>query len=266
MSEPPVILSIGGSDSGAGAGVQADLKAIAASGGYAATVVTAVTAQNTAGVRSVHPIPLEIVADQLEAVLEDLPIRAVKTGLLGRAEVVALVAERVPGSVPLVVDPVLVNSAGRQIVDGATVQAYVERLAPRATVLTPNFREAALLTGMPIGDADALEVAALQLAAQFGTTVLVTGGHLAGDRVVDVLVIDGVATRHASPRVATRNVHGTGCSTASALATRLAEGLDPAAAYGLVRPWIQSALQSAAEWRLGAGQGPIDHFGVGRRG
>lgn len=258
---PPVILAIGGSDSGAAAGIQADLKAIAAHRGYATTVLTAVTAQNTTGVVATHPVPLETVAAQLEAVLSDYPVAAVKTGFLGRPGVVGTVTDRMPGGVPLVVDPVLVDSRGRQIVDDATVAAYRDLLAPVATLLTPNFREAALLSDSPVGDVASMVRAGRAIADRCGTAVLVTGGHLDGDEAVDVLVMDGEAITSTMPRLTTPNVHGTGCSTASAIATRMAAGASIREAVEGTRLWIHGAIAGASHWRLGAGQGGIDHFG-----
>jgi hydroxymethylpyrimidine/phosphomethylpyrimidine kinase len=258
---PPIVLAIGGSDSGAGAGIQADLKAIAANGGYAATAITAVTAQNTLGVRSVHPLPIDVVEAQIEAVLADLRVDAIKTGYLGRAEVVLAVATALDPSLPLVVDPVMVNSAGSRIVDDATVDAYRDVLASLATVLTPNFREAGILSGIEVTDVETMEAAGLRIARMSGAAVLVTGGHLATENAVDILVVGERSSRHEVERIASSNVHGTGCSTASAIATRLASGRSPSEAYDDVRPWLLNAISGSAGWRIGSGQGPIDHFG-----
>ncbi len=258
---PVIVLAIGGSDSGAGAGIQADLKAIAANGGYAATVVTAVTAQNTIGVDSVHHLPIDVVAAQIQAVLSDIAIGAVKTGFLGRPEVVQLVADHTPPGVPLVVDPVLVDSAGRQIVEDATVHAYRDILGPAAVLITPNFREAALLTGLRVGDVATMEEAAFHLSNGLGTAVLVKGGHLDGEMAIDVLVSNGEATRLSHPRVDSPNVHGTGCSTASAIALALASGDALDTAVAKTKTWISHSIVMAEEWRIGSGQGPIDPFG-----
>ncbi len=258
---PFIILAIGGSDSGAGAGIQADLKAISAMGGYAATVLTAVTAQNTVGVQSVHHLPIELVEAQIQAIVSDMSIAAVKTGFLGRSEIVRLIADQTPGGLPLVVDPVLVDSAGHQIVDDATIETYLQVLGPAATLITPNFREAALLSGLPVDDVAAMEEAASSLSDELGTAVLVKGGHLGGEMAVDILVSNGDTSRLTSTRIDSPNVHGTGCSTASAIALALAKGERLDVAVAKTKSWISESIAMAAGWRIGSGQGPINPFG-----
>jgi hydroxymethylpyrimidine/phosphomethylpyrimidine kinase len=275
---PPVALTIAGSDSGAGAGIQADLKAMSALGVFATTVVTAVTAQNTAEVTAVHPVPPEVVDAQITAVLADFPVAAVKTGMLAVTPTVRLVAERAAGGdLPsLVVDPVMVASTGRRLLDDEAVDVYRHQLVPRALVVTPNLFEAAILAGVdPEGatDVDAMVDLARRIHDLGPTWVLVKGGHLPGvhgagtgsgpapDRVADVL-FDGSEVRiFDDTRVVTRNNHGTGCSLASATAAWLARGADVPTAVAGARRLVHDALVGAADWNLGRGHGPLDPFG-----
>jgi hydroxymethylpyrimidine/phosphomethylpyrimidine kinase len=281
MTTPPVALTIAGSDSGAGAGLQADLKAMSACGVFATTVVTAVTAQNTAAVTAVHPVPTEVVAAQLDAVLDDFAVRAVKTGMLATAATVRLVAGRAEaGDLPsLVVDPVMVASTGRRLLDDDAVGAYRGRLVPSALLVTPNLVEAAILAGVaPTDDADVAVM--IDLAARVHalgpTWVLVKGGHLPGvhsagphpgpDQVTDVLFDGSDVTLLVRDRVATRNNHGTGCTLASATAALLATGLDVATAVARAKDFVHRALVGSAGWDLGRGHGPLDPFGWSRHG
>ena len=210
MSTPTVVMTIGGSDSGAGAGAQADLKTLSAHGVYATTVITAVTAQNTRVVERVQPVELDVVRAQIHALVTDLPPAAVKTGLLGRAEVVGLVAETA-GELPnLVVDPVLANRRGEVLVDTDAIESYRSVLIPAAVIATPSHREASLLTDLPIRDLDEQRVAAEALAKATGTTVVVTGGRLGAHQPID-MISNGVETTELTGRwVRSRNVHGTG--------------------------------------------------------
>ena len=272
---PPVALTIAGSDSGAGAGLQADLKAMSALGVFATTVVTAVTAQNTAAVTAVHPVPTDIVAAQLDAVLGDFAVVAVKTGMLATTGTVQLVADRAAaGELPsLVVDPVMVASTGRRLLDDDAVAAYRTRLVPHALVVTPNLYEAAILAGVePVEGADVDTMIELgRRIHDYGPTwVLVKGGHLPGvhdgdgpgpDRVADVLVGPTGIDVLDGPRVTTRNNHGTGCSLASATAALLARGMDVPDAVAGAKQFVHGALVGAAGWELGRGHGPLDPFG-----
>ena len=273
---PPVALTIAGSDSGAGAGLQADLKAMSALGVFAATVVTAVTAQNTAAVTAVHPVPTDVVGAQLDAVLDDFDVAAVKTGMLAAAPTVHLVADRAAaGDLPqLVVDPVMVASTGRRLLDGDAVAAYRDRLVPQALLVTPNLVEAAILAGVdPLEHADVAAMSALarRIHALGPRWVLVKGGHLPGvhglgpgpapDRVADVLFDGTDVVVLEDSFVVTRNNHGTGCSLASAAAALLARGADvPGAVVGAKR-FVHDALVGSSRWTLGRGHGPLDPFG-----
>jgi len=253
------VLTIAGSDSGAGAGVQADARTIHALGGYACVAITAITAQNTRGVRAWRAVPTALLAAQLEAVLSDLPIAAVKTGLLPGAAAVRAIArarEKFP-HLPLVVDPVIGSTSGTRFLDAAGLQALRRALLPRATLVTPNWPEAEALGGVSITSFSAAEAAAKNLAEQARCAVLVKGGHAPDARLCrDVLATpDGRVRWFSSPRVATRNTHGTGCVLSAAIATGLAHGLPLERAITLARSFLGRALRDGrgAAW---GGRGP----------
>jgi hydroxymethylpyrimidine/phosphomethylpyrimidine kinase len=260
---PPVALTIAGSDSGGGAGLQADLRAFASLGVFGASAVTAVTAQNTVGVDDVHVIPRDTVEAQLTAVLSDLPVAAVKTGMLATAELVRLVADRAAaGELPrLVVDPVLVSATGHQLLADDAVAVYRERLLPHALVVTPNLVEAGVLVGRELRDLDDARAAAEELAEDGPEVVVVKGGHGSGPRSVDIVVTrDGVHELSAE-RMSTANTHGTGCTFAAATAAGLARGADPLAALDLAKRYVTACIAGSVDWRLGQGCGPLDHLG-----
>lgn len=252
---PPVLLTVAGTDSGGAAGIAADLATFGDLGAHGACVVTAVTAQDTTGVRAVHPVPLAVVAAQLDAVLEDLPVAAVKTGMLGTADVVGLVADRAarPG-VPLVVDPVLVTTSGAVLADEAVVRAYVERLLPAADVVTPNLDEARTLVGLD-GPPERLA----SLLAGRGASVVLTGGGSSGT-CTDWVAVPGepaVPLRHAA--VETANDHGTGCTFSAALAVHLAHDIPLEVAARRAAAYTTGQLRLSRHWDLGRGRGPIAH-------
>ena len=260
---PKTVMTIGGSDSGAGAGIQADLKTLSAHGVFATTVVTAVTAQNTRGVEASEPIPAELVDAQIRVLYADLPPDAAKTGLLGRGDVVRLVAEHAWRMPNLVVDPVLVDRNGKVLVDRATIDGYRDILIPEAALATPNHREAALLADRPIRNEADQAAVARELARSTRTPILVTGGRMAGSQPVDVLS-DGFRTHRLPGRwVPSRNVHGTGDALSASIAARLAKGTGLLVAVAEARAWVARAIAGAATWELGRGEGPIDHFGWG---
>jgi hydroxymethylpyrimidine/phosphomethylpyrimidine kinase len=261
-----VALTIAGSDSGGGAGVQADLHTFAAHGVHGTSVITAVTAQNTRGVTAAEAIGAGLVRAQLDAVLADFDVAAVKTGMLGGGELLAVVAEyggadRLPN---LVVDPVMVTTTGDTLFAGDPA-AYLSDLGPLATVLTPNLIEAQLLLGRAIASVDDMREAARALATYGPRAVLVKGGHLGGGKTgaepaaIDVLWCDGQMLDLAAPRVATRNDHGTGCTLASAIAARIALDHPLAQAVAGAKAYVTEALKAGADWRLGAGPGPVHH-------
>ncbi|MGK5444266.1 bifunctional hydroxymethylpyrimidine kinase/phosphomethylpyrimidine kinase [Micromonospora sp. URMC 105] len=257
---PTTVLTIAGSDSGAGAGIQADLKVFAALGAYGTSVLTAVTAQNTRGVDAVLPLPPRTVSEQLDSVLGDFRVRAVKTGMLGTPAVADAVAEAAKaGRLPhLVVDPVLVATSGHPL---GVVEA-VERLLPYAEVATPNCAEAAALTGRPVTTVQEMAVAAEAIAAGGPAHVVVTGGDVdAGGESVDVLCGGGTTMLLRAPRVRTRHTHGTGCSFSAAIAVRLAAGDPVPVAVAAAKEYVTRALTGGRDWELGAGRGPLDHFG-----
>lgn len=262
---PPVALTIAGSDSGGGAGLQADLKTFAALGVFGTCAVTAVTAQNTRGVTDVLPVPPDVVVAQVEAVLDDLPVAAVKTGMLATGAVVQAVAGlAAAGRLPhLVVDPVMVASSGARLLDRDAEQSYVEQLLPHAHVLTPNLLEAQVLAGSTIDTLAEQQEAARALGALGPRVVVVKGGHAvkdAGDDAVDV-VWDGVRmTELRAPRVRTANDHGTGCTFASAVTAALAAGAPVTDALHRAKTYVAGAVRGGACWQLGGGHGPLDHF------
>lgn len=256
------VLSIAGSDSGGGAGIQADLKTFAALGCYGMTAITALTAQNTLGVSGIHGVPPEMLKAQLSAVLDDIGVDAVKIGMLHAPEIVRTVAWalRHYGVKQVVLDPVMVATSGDRLIAPDTVQVLVDELFPLATVVTPNLDEAALLLGRPIADAGELDAAARGLLALGAKAVLLKGGHLPGDEVADLLVSgDGPALRLASPRIASRNTHGTGCTLSSAIAAYLALGDPLEQAVAKARSYILQAIAQGADVYTGAGHGPLNH-------
>jgi hydroxymethylpyrimidine/phosphomethylpyrimidine kinase len=260
---PAVAMTIAGSDSGGGAGIQADLKTFAALGVFGTSVLTAVTAQNTVAVLGVRALEPAFVDLQIEAVLNDLPVAAVKTGMLSSAATVAVVARRAAaGDLPhLVVDPVMVTSTGTPLLDDDGVAAYLDLLLPHAAVCTPNMREAALLASMEVSDLDTMEGAARRLAEYGPGVVVVKGGHLGGEVAPDVVLAGGVLSVFEGPRVESANDHGTGCSLAAAIAAHLARGADALTAVAEAKAFVARAISGAASWTLGAGHGPLDHFG-----
>jgi hydroxymethylpyrimidine/phosphomethylpyrimidine kinase len=260
---PTVALTIAGSDSGGGAGIQADLKTFAALGVFGTSALTAVTAQNTTAVLGVHVLDPSFVDLQIGAVLADLPVAAVKTGMLATAATVVMVARRAAaGDLPhLVVDPVMVTSTGTPLLDDDGVAAYLELLLPQAEVCTPNMREAALLTSLAVTDVESMEAAARRLAEYGPAVVVVKGGHLQGTLAPDVVLADGVLTVLDGPRVVSANDHGTGCSLAAATAAHLALGSEAVTAVEAAKAYVARAIRGASSWTLGAGHGPLDHFG-----
>jgi hydroxymethylpyrimidine/phosphomethylpyrimidine kinase len=279
--EPPVALSIAGSDSGAGAGLQADLKTMGALGVFGTTAVTAVTAQNTVTVGAVQLLGADMVRSQIEAVLDDLPVAAVKTGMLGTAEVVEEVGRcAAAGRLPrLVVDPVMVASTGRLLLAEEGIDSYRRALLPHALVATPNLWEAAILAGVEpdaLRDVDDMIEVARRLHKLGSRWVLVKGGHLPGvasqdghpapAQVPDVLFDGQAVSVLDGTHVDTPNTHGTGCSLSAAIAARLAHGDDVPAAVTAAKQFVHGALAGGAAWRLGAGHGPLDHLGWNRNG
>ncbi len=254
------VLIIAGSDSGGGAGIQADIKTVTALGGYAMTAITAVTVQNTLGVFGVHPIPTEVLTAQARVVLEDLGADAVKTGMLGSRETVEAVAGVLDGpaaGVPVVVDPVMVAKGGEPLLAQDAVAAVRELMVPRASLLTPNAPEAAALTGLPVRSVDDLRRAGVALLELGARAVLMKGGHIEGEVVVDLLLRGDLERRFESARVPGPNTHGTGCTLASACAVGLAQGLALEVAVERAHGYTAEAIRRAPGF--GRGHGPLDH-------
>jgi hydroxymethylpyrimidine kinase/phosphomethylpyrimidine kinase len=258
------VLSIAGSDPSGGAGIQADLKTFAALGCYGMAAITALTAQNTRGVSAVHVPPPEFLAAQIDAIFSDIAVDAVKIGMLGTPEIVAVVADRLShwGARNIVLDPVLVATSGDSLGAPGVVEAMLEELIPLARLVTPNLPEVARLAGRPAPlDLDAMQQAGEALAARGAKAVLVKGGHLQGE-AVDLLVVAGGARAYAAPRIETRNTHGTGCTLSSAIAAFLARGAGLEDAVGDAKAYLTAALRSADRLEVGGGHGPVDHLHV----
>jgi len=264
---PRVALTVAGTDSGGGAGIAADLRTFGAHGVFGALVVTAVTAQNTVGVRDIAPMSPEMVGAQLDAVLADMEVRAAKTGMLATSGIVELLAARAAAGQlpPLVVDPVLVASSGDPLFSGDDIASAYRGLLAHASVATPNLPEAALLTGARVGDLEEMEQAARELRALGARLVIVKGGHRRGEESVDVAFDGRSVTMLRAPWIDTANVHGTGCTFSAAITANLALGLEPLEAALSAKEFVTRAISGSSRWRLGAGHGPLDQFGAAAR-
>ncbi|WP_292093938.1 bifunctional hydroxymethylpyrimidine kinase/phosphomethylpyrimidine kinase [Brevundimonas sp.] len=253
------VLILAGSDSGGGAGIQADIKAVTMLGGFAATAITAITVQNTLGVHGVYPIPLEVIEAQAKAVLDDIGADALKTGMLGSVAVVETVAALIDyaGGVPAVVDPVMIAKGGSPLLEDRAVEAVRRLMIPRATLLTPNAPEAEALTGLTVADLDGQRRAGKALLALGAKAVLMKGGHVPGETVIDLLLTADGETVLESERIDTRHTHGTGCTLASACAAGIARGLPLPVAVAEAWAYVAEAIRRAPG--LGAGHGPLDH-------
>jgi hydroxymethylpyrimidine/phosphomethylpyrimidine kinase len=254
------VLIVAGSDSGGGAGIQADIKTVTCLGGYAATAVTALTAQNTHGVFDVHEVPVAFIRRQMELVLGDIGADCIKTGMLASVAIVEAVAEALADfapTVPLVVDPVMVAKGGAALLADSAAGRLAARLIRRATLITPNIPEAEALLGRTIADVGEMERAARDLLALGSTAVLLKGGHMEGAEVVDLLADAAGVRAFKAPRIASTSTHGTGCTLASAIATGLAQGLGLDQAVERARAYVRRAIETAPG--LGGGHGPLNH-------
>lgn len=254
------VLIIAGSDSGGGAGIQADIKAVTALGGYAATAITALTAQDTVTVHAIHEVPAEFIALQLRVVLQDIGADAIKTGMLHRADIIEAVADALQlyaPEVPLVVDPVMVAKGGARLLQPQAEAALRALLIPRATLITPNLPEAEALCGLSIPDADAMPAAAQALLKLGPKAVLLKGGHLPGEQLTDLLCDAGGSESFTSSKLHTSSTHGTGCTLASGIATGLAFGLSLHEAVVQARTYVRRAIETAPGF--GHGHGPLNH-------
>lgn len=257
------VLVVAGSDSSAGAGIQADMKACAAMGVYAATAITAITAQNSLGVDEIELISPAMVAQQMRTVLADLPVTVVKIGMLATGAIVEAVIDVLDENPELLVvlDPVMMSSSGRSLLDTAGRQLLIERVLPRVAVFTPNIDEAAELLGCRIDQVDQEPELSLGRLAELGSSaVLLKGGHRQGDTCEDILWLSGELSRYAVPRLSVKNSHGTGCTLASAIAAGLARGLSVPESVGLAKAYLTRSLATADRFDRGAGSGSLNHF------
>ena len=255
------VLIIAGSDSGGGAGIQADIKTVSALGGYAATAITALTAQNTCGVFGIHNVPPSFVTSQIRVVLDDLKIQAIKTGMLSNAGIIDAVGdildERSAALPPVIIDPVMVAKSGDRLLDVDAIATLKRRLLIHADLVTPNLPEAEVLTGMEIRNLDQMRHAAEMMHTLGVKAVLMKGGHLPGEFATDLLLTEDGEERFESPRVHTRHTHGTGDTLASGIATSLAQGMSLRDAVIRARDFLQEAIRTAPGY--GEGHGPLNH-------
>ena len=261
-SQYPRLLTIAGSDSGGGAGIQADLKTFSALGCFGMSAITALTAQNTTGVRAIHGAPPDMLHDQIDAVVEDIGVDAVKIGMLHSPEIVKVVAEAIDRhALPhVVLDPVMVATSGAVLIDSPAIAALVRELFGRAVLVTPNLDEASLLVGRSLSTEQDMQAAAHELLAKGARAVLVKGGHLAGEVVSDLLQVAGAAPHWMrAPRIHTHNTHGTGCTLSSAIAAHLALGMPLMDAVEAARTFVRGALAAGAAVKTGQGGGPLNH-------
>jgi hydroxymethylpyrimidine/phosphomethylpyrimidine kinase len=259
----PVALTIAGSDSSGGAGIQADLKTFAALGVYGASVITALTAQNTNGVSGIHPVPADFVTAQIDAVFGDLAVKAVKIGMAAQPATIDAIAAGLARWAPnhVVLDPVMVATSGDRLLATDAVDALRKKLLPRATLITPNLPEAAALLDEPVAVGEAaIESQGRRLLAMGCPAVLIKGGHGQGIESIDYLIRDGGIVALAGARIATKNTHGTGCSLSSAIAAGLARGEDMETAVRRAKDWVTAAIAAADRLGVGHGHGPIHHF------
>ncbi len=258
------VLSIAGSDCSGGAGIQADLKAISALGGYAATAITAITVQNTCGVKAIHPVPPEFVKGQIEAVMDDIRPIAIKIGMINDVQIVKVIAESIKTYRPqwVVLDPVMVSTSGCKLIENTAIEALKTELMPLASVITPNLKEAEVLLDRSIKSIEDMKEAAIDL-LRFGSgAVLIKGGHLTGNDMTDVLQLTGTdtPTLYNSKRTESLNTHGTGCTLSSAIATLLAQGYDLEQAIKEAKEYVTQGILHGKDVHIGEGHGPLNHF------
>lgn len=258
------VLTIAGSDSGGGAGIQADIKAISATGSYAASAITAITVQNTVGVRDVFPVPASIVAAQIDAVIEDIGVDAVKIGMLHSSELIIAIRDclKSHGIKNIVLDPVMVSTSGHRLIEESAIDTLKSELIPMARVITPNIPEAEILINQQISSQNELAQIARKLNGSYGVSVLMKAGHLSDEQLIDVLynAENDTIVELKSSRIHTPNTHGTGCTLSSALASYLAQGFNLEQAARNAKDYISQAICSGAEYQIGSGHGPVDHF------
>ncbi len=253
------ILSIAGSDSGGGAGIQADIKTITALGGYASTAITALTAQNTTGVQGIYQVPAEFIRQQIKSVIDDIGVDSIKTGMLGDSEIIKAVAAAIPKNIPLVVDPVMVAKGGAVLLQREAISALQKQLLPKALLMTPNIPEAQILLGRTIATVEEMKQAGQDLLGFGMQSVLVKGGHLSGSEVYDVFVCKNKPIHiFTSKRLVSQHTHGTGCTLSAAIAAGLAQKYDLISAIQRARSFVWNAIKCAPG--LGKGHGPLNHL------
>ena len=263
MKHYPVILSVAGSDCSGGAGIQADIKTISALGGYAAAAITAVTVQNTLGVQAIHTVPPDIVRKQIEAVCDDLQPECIKIGMIGNADIAHAVADALKKypTCPVVYDPVMVSTSGHLLMERKAMEEIKQTLFPLTVLLTPNLHEAVALTGNSITNIDEMITAGRLLANEYQTSVLIKGGHLEGKEMCDILCsFEGTTHIYKGEKIQTCNLHGTGCTLSSAIATLLGEGYRMEEAVKRSKEYVSRAIAAAKDFHIGKGNGPLLHF------
>ena len=260
----PIVLSIAGSDCSGGAGIQADLKTISALGAYATTAITAVTVQNTVGVSDIHPIPVQYIQGQIEAVMDDLQPDALKIGMVNEVNVIDTIANTLSKYTNkwIVYDPVMVSTSGYRLIEEKAIERIKEKLFPLASVITPNLQEAEVLIHRKIESLEDMRQAAIELLQYGSGAVLLKGGHLKGDNMTDLLIVapNQEVFTFTAPKIRTENTHGTGCSLSSAIATQLAKGDSLPQAIENAKKYVYQGIVSGADVKIGNGHGPLNHF------
>jgi len=259
----PIVLTIAGSDSSGGAGIQADIKTLSALGVYSASVITNITAQNTCGVQAVHELPSDIIESQLNSVFNDLNIDVIKIGMLNTKTIIEQVAQALQKYRPknIVLDPVMISSSGKQLLNNDAISALKSLLLPMVTLLTPNIPEAAVLVNsLPAKNKESMQQALFQLAKLVPESILLKGGHLPGDICTDLLLEDRKMYEFSQTKIPTMNTHGTGCTLSSAIAAYLALGIPMQKAVGKANNYLHQAILNADQLNIGRGHGPVHHF------
>lgn len=264
MKTPTIVLTIAGSDSSGGAGIQADIKAISALGSFAASAITSITAQNTLGVQGIHPIPAGMVRQQIEAVMDDLHPDALKIGMVCDKDIAHIIAESLRKYRPqwVVYDPVMVATSGHKLMTDDTIECICQELIPQATLITPNLYEAQILLREKITCLHEMEKGADVLGKTYGCSVLIKGGHLEGGEMCDILydAKEEQIFRYPAPKIESHNLHGTGCTLSSAIATKLSQGHSMKEAIALAKSYVTKAIDAAKDMQIGHGHGPLWHF------
>ncbi len=264
MKTYPVVLTIAGSDSGGGAGIQADIKTMSALGAFATSAITAITVQNTLGVKAIHTVPFDILEAQIDAVMSDFEVKAIKIGMINQPEVVSIIVNAILKYKPphVVVDPVMIATSGDILIHNFAIEKMKNELFPLAEIITPNLNEAAILLGYMIHDIEEMRSAAKALASSGSKSVLIKGGHLSGEEMTDILWMadEQKIYTYSAKKTHTKNLHGTGCSLSSAIAASLAFGETIPQAVNLAKEYITKAIESGKDIEIGHGNGPVNHF------